>query len=89
MKDRQMLKRILFSSALTLLCFVSVSAERVILQDSPHDVNVDVVESNQDKTVINYNINAFDKSEIVVNAETMYQINCGNEGRKQVNNYPE
>ncbi|KAA3632601.1 MAG: hypothetical protein DWP97_10685, partial [Calditrichaeota bacterium] len=72
--------RIVFSCALTLLSFASLSAEQVILNNSENELDITLLSSSDSKTVIDYQVNAFNLEAIKINNETFYQINSNEEG---------
>ncbi len=63
-----------------LLAAVSVSAERIQVGDISDDVNVIVLESNDSRTVIRFDIGAFDREATVIEDTTYYRLRCGAEG---------
>ncbi|MCK4372397.1 MAG: hypothetical protein KAW61_04585, partial [candidate division Zixibacteria bacterium] len=62
--------RRLLTVAIGLLLAVSVSAEKVDLGNNVDGVNVVVEQSNQERTVVRFDIGAFDMEAIEINGET-------------------
>ena len=70
-------KKLLISTALFFCLVIGVSAER--MEFGAYDLNVTVLESNDFRTVVEYEIGAFDKESIEINGELYYQISLGSE----------
>lgn len=69
---------------LTLVLLLGVAsgayAERVVLNNAANDVSVQVQESNANRTVIQFEVNAFDRNALTINGEPYYSITAGKEG---------
>jgi len=65
--------------SLTLLA-LTAGAERVVIDDAINDIEVKVLESNDSRTVIQFDIGAFEKEAVNIDGEAYYKIQCGNEG---------
>ncbi len=75
-----MINRLSLVFAGLFLAAVSVSAERVQVGDVSEDVNVAVLESNDSRTVIRFEIGAFEREATVIGGDTYYRLQCGDEG---------
>ncbi len=72
--------RVLIIAAILLLIAIpSLFAQKIVLQQAGDDVVVKVLESNETRTVIEYNIGAYDKVPMDISGQTYYKILCGNE----------
>lgn len=63
--------------SLPLLVF---GAQRVSLAQALEDVTVTVVESDDNRTVIQFNVNAFNQEAVNINGGEYFAITCGKEG---------
>lgn len=75
-----MSKKLVLAAFLSLLMFLSAAAERVDLGTIPDDVQATVLESNEARTVVRFDIGAYDRTAIDIEGNTYYQIECGVEG---------
>gem|GEM_PF-850975 len=72
-------RRVLLSMVL-VVSFATVGiAEHVDIGSLDQDVNVTVLESNDYRTVVRYDIGGFDKEAVSIDGETYYQLQCHNE----------
>lgn len=78
-----------FVLCLLLAAGLSWSAEWVNLTGSAEPVAVDVLESVDNKVVLNYQLNGFERDEIVINGESYAFIGLDDESRLWVKGYPE
>ncbi|MEA3296465.1 MAG: C25 family peptidase propeptide domain-containing protein, partial [candidate division Zixibacteria bacterium] len=73
-------KKLLITMVTLLLVVATVSAEHVVTGNNESNVNIIVEESNDARTVIRFEISAFDKEAIDIDGDLFYQIRCGREG---------
>ncbi len=71
--------RSLLTLILLLRLAAGANAERVVLNGNADDVSVQVQESNAMRTVIRFEVNAFDRNALNVNGGIYYSITCGKE----------
>jgi hypothetical protein len=71
--------RALLTLVLLLLVVTTVAAERIELGTSVKDVGVTVLESNDQRTVVRFEIGAFERNAIDINGETFFKLRCGME----------
>ncbi len=71
--------RALLVLVLLFLVVTTATAEKVELNSSVKDVGVNVLESNDQRTVVRFEIGSFEKNAIDVNGETYFEISCGGE----------
>ncbi len=71
-----------------LLAAVSVSAERIQVGDISSDVNVAILESNDSRTVIRFDIGAFEREATIIEGAIYYRLRCGAEGVLHNTNEP-
>ncbi len=74
-------KRLLLTALMLLLSTSAVLAERIEFGTGENDVDVAVLESNDMKTVVRFDVSAFSKEAIDINNETYYLLSCGEENR--------
>jgi len=72
-------RSLLLALVLILFAATTVAAERIDLNSSDKDVSVVVEESNDNRTVVRFEIGAFYKDAIDVDGRTYYSISCGTE----------
>ena len=71
--------RLLLTLVLLLGMAFSAYAERVVLRGNTEDISVLVQESNAMRTVIRFEVNAFDRTALTINGESYYSISSGKE----------
>jgi hypothetical protein len=71
--------RLLLTLVLLLGMAFSANAERVVLRGNTEDISVMVQESNVMRTVIRFEVNAFDRTALTINGELYYSISSGKE----------
>ena len=75
-----MKKGMAFLFLLLLLPVLVFGAERVILAQASEDVSVTVLESNDARTVLRFDMGGFSKEAVEIGGEVYYAIWCGEEG---------
>ena len=73
--------KLLFTTLILLMLTSAVFAERIQLGSGVDEVGVTVMESNDQRTVVHFDVGTFDKDAIVINNETYYLLTCGDESR--------
>ncbi|MFH2056512.1 MAG: C25 family cysteine peptidase [bacterium] len=74
-----MSKKLVLAAILSLFMFLSAAAERIDLGTIPDDVQATVLESNEARTIVRFDIGAFDRAAVDIDGNTFYQIECGEE----------
>jgi len=69
-----MYKRLILTALVCLFFAANASAERHVVKAVPNDFAISIEESNYDRTVINFEIGAYDKVPVEIDGETYYQI---------------
>ena len=72
--------RLLIALVGLCLLFATASAERIQLIDQSPDVDVIVQSSSDDRTVVRFEIGAFEKDAVDINGQTYFEISTGSEG---------
>ncbi|RKX24071.1 MAG: hypothetical protein DRP45_09015, partial [Candidatus Zixiibacteriota bacterium] len=70
---------LLMITILVLFAATFVSAERVELGMVPGDANAIVLESDDSRTVVRFEVGAFEQSAVDINGNTYYEISCNKE----------
>jgi len=63
----------------SLLFVFSAAAERIVINDQPEDVLVTVLESDNSKTVLKFEVGAFEKEEMFIKGEQYFALSLGRE----------
>ncbi|RLC45042.1 MAG: hypothetical protein DRH57_08680, partial [Candidatus Cloacimonadota bacterium] len=73
-----------------LLLSENAFAEKIMLNPSAKELSsVELIQSNNDKIILNYNINGFEKEAVRIEGETYYRILLGIEPLSKEKGYPE
>ena len=75
-----MYRNMLLSLILLLFATSVVTAERIDFGTNTKDVGVFVEESNDNRTVVRFEIGGFTKDVVDIDGQTYYSIRCGKEG---------
>jgi hypothetical protein len=75
-----MSKRAMLMALLVVLVVSAAWAERVDVRALDSDVQVTVLESNENHTVVRFEIGAYERSTVNINGDNFFQISCGEEG---------
>lgn len=65
---------------LVLTAFASQAAERISISSGTEDVSVTVLQSNGTETILQIEVNAFEREKIDIAGQQYYAISCGKEG---------
>ncbi|MCK4656007.1 MAG: hypothetical protein KAT85_03225, partial [candidate division Zixibacteria bacterium] len=74
-----MYRRVLLSMVLVVSFAAIGIAEHVDVGSLGQDVSVTVLESNDYRTVVRFDIGGFDKEAVSINGQTYYQLQCQGE----------
>ncbi len=66
--------------SILFLAGAAASGEHVVVGNISDDVQVTVEESNSYRTVVRFEIGAYNQNAVDINGETFYDVNCGREG---------
>lgn len=76
-----MRKLLFFSVIMLFLAAITANAERIVVDSTLADIVVTVLESSDTRTVIKFDIGAYDREEINISGDIYYKISCGEEGK--------
>jgi gingipain R len=75
-----MTRAILIVVIMNLVGLAANAAERVVLATSEEDVSVSVLQSTGSETILQFQVNAFEREPVGIEGQSSYLLTCGREG---------